>query len=393
LLTGGFLALGVAVLAYFIADGMTLPVTPRFVAGPLGGDDVAVGVAMGSFSATALVLRPLAGRLSDRRGRRPLILLGAGLFALGMLGHLVATSLPLLILMRLVLGSAEALLFVAALSAATDLAPDERRGEAVSYISLSLYLGIAIGPFIGEAILGEGRYAAVWIAAAATAGLAMLIGWRVPETLSVDDRREALADGAAAAGIRRFVHPTGLIPGLVLLASTAGMGGFFSFTTRYATIDLGMTVSWPAFLLFAGIVIGFRSLMPWMPDRLGHRTAAHVALIFDAIGLAIIALWAAPAGLFIGAAIFAFGVSFAFPALSAMVAGSVPRAERGAALGTFSAFVDVAFGVGPVVLGLVAQAAGYGPMYASAAAIAASGLVLLWFTRPRAVVAREAAEA
>jgi MFS family permease len=394
-MTGAFLTLAVAVLVYFIADAMTLPVTPRYVAGPLGGDDFAVGVVIGSFSATALVLRPWAGRMSDRRGRRPLILAGAALFAVGMLGHLVATTIPVLILMRLVLGSGEAFLFVGALSAASDLAPEERRGEAISLISLSLYLGVAIGPFIGEAILGDGRYAAVWVAAAAIAGLAVLLALRMPETVSAAQRQQAIEDAGTPAqrGLRGVVHPAAILPGLVLLTSTAGMGGYFSFTTHYAINDLGLDVVWPAFALFAAIVIGFRSLMPWMPDRLGHRTAAYTALVFDTIGLATIALWAAPPGLFVGTAIFAFGVCFAFPALSAMVTGSVPRAERGAALGTFSAFLDLAFGVGPVALGLVATIAGYGPMYAVAAAIAAAGLVLLRLTRPRAAMVTGTADA
>lgn len=395
LMTGAFLALAVAVLAYFVADGMTLPVTPRYVAGPLGGDDFAVGVVIGSFSSTALILRPWAGRISDRRGRRPLILAGIALFGVGMLGHLIATSLPVLVFMRLVLGSGEAFLFVGALSAATDLAPEERRGEAISLISLSLYLGVAVGPFIGEAILGDGRYAAVWVTSAAITGLAVLLALRIPETVSAAQRQQAIEDASTPAqrGIRAVVHPAAIVPGLVLLASTAGMGGYFSFTTQYAINDLGLDVVWPVFGLFALVVIGFRSLMPWMPDRLGHRTAAYTALVFDTIGLATIALWAAPAGLFVGTAIFAFGVCFAFPALSAMVTGSVPRAERGAALGTFSAFLDVAFGVGPVVLGLVATLAGYGPMFVVAAAIAAAGMGLLRLTRPRASMMADTADA
>jgi len=62
---------------------MTIPVLRKFVVGPIGGDKVAVGIAFGAFSVTALVLRPLAGGYSDRHGRRPLIVGGAALFATG----------------------------------------------------------------------------------------------------------------------------------------------------------------------------------------------------------------------------------------------------------------------------------------------------------------------
>jgi MFS family permease len=160
------------------------------------------------------------------------------------------------------------------------------------------------------------------------------------------------------------------------------MAGFVTFTTRYAR-DIGLETSWPVFLLFAAIVLGIRGFAPWLPDRLGHRRAAYVALTFGAIGLVTIGTWASPLGLFAGAAVFAFGASFAFPALAALVTDTVPRAERGAALGTFSAVLDLAFGTGPIVLGVVADAAGYGRMFLVAAALAGVGLIVLRLTRPR----------
>jgi predicted MFS family arabinose efflux permease len=98
--------------------------------------------------------------------------------------------------------------------------------------------------------------------------------------------------------------------------------------------------------------------------------------------MVIIGLWTDPAGFYAGTAVFAFGVCFAFPALSTLTTLSVPPAERGAALGTFSAFLDLAFGAAPVLLGFVAEASGFGAVYLVSAGVAASGLVLLAATRP-----------
>lgn len=385
LLTPAFLAVALASLAYFIADGITIPVLQVFVVGPLDGDAVAVGIAYGAFSLSAFVLRPWVGRLSDTRGRRPLIIGGAAVFAVGVLGHLVATSLPILVVMRLILGAGEAMIFVGALAAVSDLAPDARRGEAISYFSLSLYLGIAIGPFIGELVLGEDRFAAVWLVAAGMAALSVIFGLRTPETLT---RSAPDPDGgpveAGRTGWRGLIHPGGLLPGFVLLASTTGMGGYFAFTKLY-TESLGMDNSRFAFALLAGVVVVFRTLMPWMPDRLGARRAATIALAFNTVGLLVIGVWASPLGLYVGTGIFAFGICFAFPALSALTAQSVPPAERGAAFGTFSAFLDLAFGLGPAVVGLVVQLNGLSAAYTTGAVAAAAGLVLLWFTRPSRV--------
>ena len=70
------------------------------------------------------------------------------------------------IVARALLGAGEGFFFVASLAAASDIAPEARRGEAISFLSLSLYLGIAIGPPIAEAMLAAGSYKAVWLAPA-----------------------------------------------------------------------------------------------------------------------------------------------------------------------------------------------------------------------------------
>src|SRR3954470_6392582 len=93
LLTPAFVALTLSDLAYFLAGGALIGVTPFFVTGPLGAGPVAVGVAFGAFSASTLILRPLAGRWTDRHGRRPLLIGGAALFAVLVLGHLLVTDL------------------------------------------------------------------------------------------------------------------------------------------------------------------------------------------------------------------------------------------------------------------------------------------------------------
>jgi MFS family permease len=104
LITPAFVALSLSDLAYFIAGGALVEVTPFFVTGPLGGGPAAVGLAVGAFSATTLVLRPLAGRWADRHGRRPLLIGGAGLFAVLVPGHLLVTDLRWLVVLRLLTG-------------------------------------------------------------------------------------------------------------------------------------------------------------------------------------------------------------------------------------------------------------------------------------------------
>ena len=143
--------LGLAELAYFTGVGVAIYALPLYVTGPLGSDRAAAGIAFGAFAVSALLLRPVAGRFADRWGRSPLLIGGALLCAVCTLLTAHAGSLAIVVLLRLLLGVAEAAFFVAGFAALADLAPASRLGEALSYNSLGLYLGLTIGPPLGEA--------------------------------------------------------------------------------------------------------------------------------------------------------------------------------------------------------------------------------------------------
>ena len=371
LLTPTFLLLTLSTFLYFVTVGSLVPVLPRYVEGPLGSGSVAVGLAMGAFSLTAVLFRPLAGRLGDVRGRAILIVLGGGAVAASVAGYWLATSLWVLVLMRLLTGAGEAAFYVGVASAVNDLAPDERRGEAVSFFSLALFAGLAAGPVMGEHLLEAYGYGAVWAASSIFAALAASIGLRVPDT------RTALPDRS-----RRLLHPAGLFPGLVLGAQVWGLGGFNTFVPLYA-LSIGLGGSRMVFVLFSAIILAIRGFWARLPDVVGRRRSARLALTFNALGLALIGLWPSAAGLYVGAALFAFGQAFGFPALMSLTIEAARPSERASAVGTFTMFFDLAFGLGAVSLGAIAAAIGYRGLFLSAAGIALLGLALLFLKRDR----------
>ena len=371
-----FVALAIATLAFFVAGGIVLPVASLYAKGPLGTDAAGVGVALGSFSIAALVMRPFVGWASDRFGRRPLLIGGSAVTVVALLLHLPATSVPSFVAVRALLGVGEAFFFVAALAAAADLAPANRRGEAISFLSLSLYLGLAIGPVIGETVLRLTSYAGVWLLAAVVAGVAAGLSWITPET----------APGAAETGVAaqsrrgRLIHPAGIFPGLLIMSGIWGMGGFLAFLPLHA-VKLGLNGAGPALALFAGIVVALRILGARLPDRLGAGRLSGAALAVSAVGLAILGLAPGIGGLLLGTAVFAMGVAFTFPALMALAVSRVPPAERGSVVGTASAFLDLAFGIAPASLGVIADTSGYPGAFLVSAIIAAGGSLLLVIRR------------
>ena len=369
LITPPFLLITFSTFAYFVAIGALIPTLPRYVEGPLGGTGGSVGLAMGAFAISAVLMRPFTGRLGDTRGRRLLIVGGAFLVAISVAGYLVADSLPVLVALRILTGAGEAFFYVGAAAGVNDLAPDERRGEALSFFSLALYSGLAVGPVLGEMVLENGGFDHAWIAAVIASVVAGALGLRVPET------RDMSGTGIQSSG--KLIGRGALLPGAILLTSVWGLAGFNTFVPLYAD-ELNMP-SRTVFIGYSVVILAIRAFGARIPDVLGPWRTARDALVVSATGLAIIGLWQAPVGLVVGAIVFAVGQALTFPALMTIAVRSAPPSERGAAIGTFTSFFDAGFGVGAVALGVVSDAVGFAGSFLVASAVALGGLGLLLY--------------
>ena len=372
LLTRPFAMLALADLAYFTAVGVAVLVLPLYVTGPLGGDKAGAGLAFGAFAVSALLLRPYAGRLSDRVGRRPL-LVGGALVAAAALGLTAAVdSFWVVVALRLLAGVAEAAFFVASFAALADLAPLDRMGEALSYNSLGLYLGLALGPPLGEWMAERWGFATAWVGAAVLAMLAAAIVAGVGETrtaLPVETRRRPGRDP--------LIHRAAIAPSLGLLASLLPIGGLLSLAALHAT-DVGLDdPSLPLLVYGATVVLG-RVAFARVPDRLPPLALGAVALAAIASGLLIMAGWTTPVGLLAGTVLTGVGITFTTPAFFSAIFATARPAERGAASGTASLCMDVGLGLGPIGLGLVAQSAGIPVALAAGAGFAVLGTAWSW---------------
>jgi MFS family permease len=368
LVTRAFVLNWASTFFLLLSIGTLLPVLPLYAKGPLDQTGVGVGLAVAMASPTAFLFQPLAGRLGDRRGRRLLVVGGGLIAALATVAYTQADSLAVLVTLRLLTGIGAAFLFVGTATVVNDLAPDDRRGEALSLYSLAVWGGLAIGPLVGELVLGDGHYDAVWVAAAAFALLGGIVGLALPET------RQATVVAPERPG--GLVHRAALLPGTALAAATVGFAGFAAFMPLYAR-DLGMDGAGPVFALNAAIVISIRTFGRRIPDRAGPKRTASLALVLVAVGFTLVAMLDSPAGLYAGAAVLACGQAFVFPSLMTLAVSAAPAAQRSGVVGTFSAFADLGFAVGAVSLGAVDSAAGATGVFAVAACAAAAGLLPL----------------
>src|SRR3546814_13192999 len=111
MVTGRFLIVTLATFGYFIGVGSLLPTLPRYVKDELGGDGLAVGVVVGAFAVSAAIVRPWAGRIGDRYGRRLLLSGGALIVGVTTLTYTQVDSVAPLVALRLITGIGEAAVF------------------------------------------------------------------------------------------------------------------------------------------------------------------------------------------------------------------------------------------------------------------------------------------
>ncbi|MGO9876918.1 MAG: MFS transporter [Acidimicrobiia bacterium] len=370
LLSARFVVVVAIGLCYFTALAMLTPVLPLYVEKSLGQGSVAVGIAVGAFAVGAIALRTYAGWLGDSIGRRVLIIGGAFVVSGSVACYGLVHAAWYLTLIRVVTGFGEAGFFVGAATMITDLSPPERRGEAVSYWSVAVYGGLSFGPVLGSVLCGAttrghgGHYGRVWAVSAVLALVASALGM-----FTVEVEREVFPKA------RHLFHRAAIEPGSVLFLGLIALAGFTAFIPLYVTrvhVSSGLIFAEYGVLILVVRVLGAR-----VPDRMGGRTTAALALILVAVGVGTIAAFPTLAGLIIGTAIFAAGMSLMYPALLLLALDGVTDSDRASVVGTFSSFFDASQGVGAFICGAVVAFAGDRGAFTTGAVCAVAGLVLL----------------
>jgi MFS family permease len=371
IITPPFAVLCAAAFAEFLGVGMVIPVLPRFVINDLSRSSFDVGLAVGIFAVGALACRPKAGQWGDERGRRPLIVTGLLLTAAASAGVGLLPNFSMLLLLRIVAGVGQALFFIGSATTAADIAPEERRGEALSLFSLPVYLGLGLGPAIGEAILHADGAAWAFVVAGGTPLLALLLTPWLAEAPPAS--RSAVDAGGTSA---RWVHPAALAPGIVMLLGLVGFIGFQAYLPLYAD-DIHLRNVQVVFLTYAVLVMLTRVAGAKVPDRLGSKRTAAYANVLIGSGLAFVASVPHPWAVYAGVVPLAVGMAMQYPALIALALSGPPEQERARVVSTFSAFFDVAQVTGGLILGAAASGLGNRAVFAGGAISAAFALAVL----------------
>ncbi len=337
----------------------------------LGADVAALGLLAGVIALISLLSRPWVGWWLDRGEARWGMAVAGGIYAVSALGFLSSRSVLALVCFRALTGLAIALAATTSLVLTVALAPDHRRGEALSLLSLANSIGQGVGPAMGIAIAERagytGLFATCTLLGAVAGGLALnlRIGSSVHATRPSD---------------RRVIHSGVLVPGLILTPLSLSFGVAFGLLAVHAS-RRGLANPGLAFVTVAGGQILAQTLLRHLSDRIGRRATIAPGLVLVAAGMGIMAgtagLW-----LLFGGLLFGIGLGTAVPTMYALVSDLVTSDERGRAMGTLGLFHEIGIGTGAIGGGAVGQLFGLQTAFALAASIALTAAVVQWWALP-----------
>ncbi len=359
----------VANLFSFCSMYLLLATLPLYVVA-IGGTVSDAGVVLACFTLTAVIVRPWIGRLSDRRAKKAIMLVGAVMLAASSLLYEPAHSVPLVMAVRVFHGIGWAAFGTAASALAADLAPASRRGEAMGYFGVGMNVAMAVGPALGVFLVGRAGYGALFLTAVVLSAAAALT------TVGITDPGRKPVGAAFQRGWRSFILPSALFPSAVLFtnaltyASVVALLPLFAEEAKLGNPGLFFTV-------FSVVVLVLRGPLGRLSDRRGRVAVVAPGLLFTFVALLVLSQTESMTGLLVVAVLYAVGVGAAQPTLMAMTVDRAKPQERGAAMGTFTTSMDLGIGVGSIVWGVTAQAFGFQAMYVAASLMGLVGVAVL----------------
>ncbi len=350
----------------YLGAYMRLPVVPLF-AGRLGASTVEVGMISAGFMLAAAALSVPLGLMSDRLGRKRLILAGMGISALTSLLLFFARAPWHVGLVFLFAGVGLACFSPAMMSHVGDCVPRSHLGRAYGWYTSALYAGMALGPGIGGAVASWGYRVAFGVSAAVTGAGALFGAARLPSSPPASPRATSVA--TLAADLREIVRaPVVVACWMATFFSTFAWGSLFAFFPLFAR-DQGISVAHTGliFTVQAAANALFRIPVGHLQDRGGNRRA-YVLWGNALFGLfiALTGLLHRPLPLYLLMVGVGGTMAAAFTAIGAILSESVAARVRGLAMGGYNTCIYGGFLVSAALLGVVMERFGYAAGFAAA---------------------------
>lgn len=368
-------AIFLAGLFFWSSMASQLPTLPLYIRTLTQSFDE-IGIIMGSFAIGLLVCRSYLGRLADRKGRRYTMRIGLIVAAIVPLCYALLPSIPLLMFFRAVHGISIAA-FAASYSAlVSDLAPIEKRGEVIGYMSLVNPLGLALGPAIGGLMYEAWGYQPLFVSASLLALAGLLLTTQIETEGNIGDRQVSSTTIAKVGFWQTFLNPRVRVPSTVLLLVGLAFGTLSSFMPilmQQKQIALNAGLFYMAAAL-SGFIIRFP--VARLSDEWGRGIFISIGIFFYGLSMAIIYFANHDYAFLLSGIAEGLGSGIVIPAVVALLADRTVPQERGYVFGMTWIGFDVGIALAGPIMGKMIGLVGITNIFAIATGLCVVGLVV-----------------
>lgn len=345
---------------------LLIPVFPFYLVDVFHTTKAVVGLVVSCYTISALCIRPFSGYLVDTFARKPLYLLSYFVFASVFAGYIVAYSLTLFILFRLLQGGAFGMVSVGGNTIVIDIMPSSRRGEGIGYFGLTNNFAMAVGPMAGLFMMQSGvSFYYIFCVALISSAIGIFSGCMVHTPYKPPVKREPLS-------LDRFLLIKGLPAGISLLLLSIPYGMTTNYVALYA-IQIGITAQTGLFFTFMAIGMAISRIFSGKQVDKGKVTqiisfslyiviASFFLLAFCANLLKMDHEWGTYL-FFIVALLLGIGFGIMFPAYNSLFINLASNSRRGTATSTYLTSWDVGISGGMILGGVIAQYSSFANAY------------------------------
>ena len=370
----GFGTIWLTVALDLVGFGIVVPILGRY-AERFGASGLEVGLLFASFSLAQLVFAPILGRLSDRIGRKPVIMISLLGTAVGSFVTGAAGALWVLYLGRILDGASGASVAVAQ-GSVTDLAPPSERPRLLGLLGAAFGVGFVVGPALGGLASLGGEHIPFYVAGTVALINAVVAWRRLPETRPADVRQAARETAKNDTGAK--VRLWGLaVAGFSAIVAFSGFEATFSLLAgdRFRLTEGGVA----AIFVGVGIVlVGVQGgLIRPINAKLGTQRSLQVGLVLNSAGLIVLSAAENWTLLIVALALLTVGQGLVTPNLSSLVSGRVPDHRRGEALGFQQGVNAMGRVAGPAIAGVLYDHVSIGSPYLVGGALCGVALAVI----------------
>ena len=335
--------------AYYIL----IPTLPIFLSRS-GSAEAEIGVLIGVFSVSSLILRPFVGRALLRISERNFMIAGCILFLFTSIAYLFAPPFWPFLMVRIFQGIGLAFFYTASFTLIANISPEAHRGQSLSYFYLALNIAFALAPYFGMLLLNRFNFTVTFLACSVLSLCSLLAVTKLKKI-------ESVMPDSQSTGNQPLLSREALPPSIMAFLGNTVWGTLTAFFPLYA-LQCGVANPGLFFAAFALMLILSRSLGGKILDLYTRERVILPCLIAYSSSMIILAFSKTLLMFVLVGGIWGAGMAFLFPALVAY-ALDVAGPSRGPAMGTFTAASDLGVGLGAVIMGIILRFTSYLTMF------------------------------